>query len=49
MDKSKIWQHFQGAEIEVGKNIFDDKILNSIGFNCEQRNSVRFFLYITIF
>ncbi len=43
MDKSKIWQHFQGVEIEVGKNIFDDKILNLMDFNCEQRNSVHFF------
>ena len=43
MDKSKIWQHFQGVEIEVGKNIFDDKILNLMDFNCEQRNNVHFF------
>ena len=43
MDKSKIWQHFQGVEIEVGKNTFDDKILNLMDFNCEQRNSVHFF------
>ena len=43
MDKSKIWQHFQGVEIEVGKNTFDDKILNLMDFNCEQRNGVHFF------
>ena len=43
LDKSKIWQHFQGIEIEVKKNIFDDGIINLMDFNCDQRNSVHFF------
>ena len=42
-DKSKLWQHFQGVEIEVEKDIFDDEIINLMDFNCDQRNSVHFF------
>ena len=42
-DKSKLWQHFQGVEIETSNNIFDDKILNLMDFNCDQKNSVHFF------
>jgi lycopene beta-cyclase len=42
-DKSKLWQHFKGVEIETSSNIFDDEILNLMDFNCEQRNSVHFF------
>ena len=43
LDKTKLWQHFQGVEIEVEKDIFDDKIINLMDFNCDQRNSVHFF------
>ena len=43
LDKSKLWQHFQGVEIETSKNIFDDEILNLMDFNCDQRNDVHFF------
>jgi lycopene beta-cyclase len=42
-DKSKLWQHFQGIEIETEKNIFDTEIINLMDFNCEQRDSVHFF------
>ncbi len=42
-DKSKLWQHFQGVEIETPKDIFDDEILNLMDFNCDQRNDVHFF------
>ena len=42
-DKSKLWQHFQGIEIETKNNIFDDEILNLMDFNCDQRNDVHFF------
>jgi len=42
-DKSKLWQHFQGVEIETNKNIFDDKIINLMDFNCDQKNNVHFF------
>ena len=43
IDKSNLWQHFQGIEIETNKNIFDDQILNLMDFNCEQRDAVHFF------
>jgi len=42
-DKSKLWQHFQGVEIETSKDIFDDEILNLMDFNCDQKNDVHFF------
>jgi lycopene beta-cyclase len=42
-DKSKLWQHFQGIEIETDKDIFDDQIVNLMDFNCEQRDSIHFF------
>ena len=42
-DKSELWQHFQGVEIETSKNIFDDEILNLMDFNCDQKNDVHFF------
>ena len=43
LDKSKLWQHFQGVEIETSKEIFDDEILNLMDFNCDQKNNVHFF------
>ena len=43
LDKSKLWQHFQGIEIETPKNIFDEEIVNLMDFNCDQRNDVHFF------
>jgi len=43
LDKSKLWQHFQGIEIETSKNIFDDEIVNLMDFNCDQKNHVHFF------
>jgi len=42
-DKSKLWQHFQGIEIETSNDIFDDRILNLMDFNCDQKNDVHFF------
>ncbi len=43
LDKSELWQHFQGIEIETSKNIFDDEIINLMDFNCDQKNDVHFF------
>ena len=43
LDKSKLWQHFQGVEIEVEKGIFDDSIINLMDFNCDQKDNVHFF------
>ena len=42
-DKLKLWQHFQGIEIETNKNVFDDQILNLMDFNCQQEKAVHFF------
>ena len=43
LDKSELWQHFQGIEIETQKSIFDEEIINLMDFNCDQRNDVHFF------
>jgi lycopene beta-cyclase len=43
LDKSKLWQHFQGIEIETSNDIFDDEIINLMDFNCDQKNDVHFF------
>ncbi len=43
VEKSKLWQHFKGIEIETNESIFDDKIFNLMDFNCEQGNGVHFF------
>ena len=43
LDKSELWQHFQGIEIETPKSIFDEEIINLMDFNCDQRNDVHFF------
>jgi len=43
LDKSKLWQHFQGIEIETSNEIFDDEIVNLMDFNCDQKNDVHFF------
>ena len=42
-DRSGLWQHFQGYEIEVERDVFDDKVLTLMDFNCDQKNSVHFF------
>ena len=42
-DKSGLWQHFQGIEIETTNKIFDEEIINLMDFNCDQRNDVHFF------
>ena len=43
LDKSALWQHFQGIEIETPKNIFDEEIINLMDFNCDQKKDVHFF------
>ena len=43
LNKSELWQHFQGIEIETPKNIFDEEIINLMDFNCDQRQDVHFF------
>ncbi len=43
INKSELWQHFQGIEIETTKNIFDEDVVNLMDFNCDQRNELHFF------
>ena len=42
-NKSSLWQHFSGIEIETNKDFFDEKIFNLMDFDCDQKNSVHFF------
>jgi lycopene beta-cyclase len=42
-NKSILWQHFSGIEIETSKDFFDEKIFNLMDFDCDQKNSVHFF------
>ena len=42
-NNNNLWQHFCGVEIETKNNFFDDKIINLMDFDCEQRDSVHFF------
>jgi len=41
--KFNLWQHFRGVEIETKENFFNEKIVNLMDFDCEQRNNVHFF------
>ncbi len=43
LNKSMLWQHFQGVEVETPKDIFNDEKINLMDFNCDQRNNVHFF------
>ncbi len=40
---NNLWQHFCGYEIQSIENVFDDKIINLMDFDCEQKNYVHFF------
>ena len=42
-NKSSLWQHFSGIEIETSKDFFDEKIFNLMDFDFDQKNSVHFF------
>ena len=42
-NKSNLWQHFHGIEIETDKDFFDDNIVDLMDFDCDQRNNVHFF------
>ncbi len=42
-NKSSLWQHFSGIEIETSKDLFDEKVFNLMDFDCDQKNSVHFF------
>ncbi len=40
---SNLWQHFHGIEIETDEEFFNDKTVDLMDFNCDQRNNVHFF------
>ena len=42
-NKSELWQHFQGIEIETKKDVFNEELINLMDFNCDQRKKVHFF------
>ena len=42
-NKSRLWQHFSGIEIETSKDFFDEKIFNLMDFDCDQKDSIHFF------
>ena len=41
--KSSIYQHFFGVEIETKKEVFNNKILDLMNFDCKQDNGLHFF------
>ena len=42
-DKSNLWQHFYGIEIETNNDCFNNNILDLMDFDCDQRGNVHFF------
>ena len=40
---SNLWQHFYGVEIETDQDFFNDRTVDLMDFNCDQRNNVHFF------
>ena len=40
---SNLWQHFYGVEIETDEDFFNDRTVDLMDFNCDQRNNVHFF------
>ena len=42
-NKSNLWQHFYGIEIETNEDFFNDNSAVLMDFDCDQRNSVHFF------
>ena len=42
-NKSNLWQHFHGIEIETNEDFFNDNSVDLMDFDCDQRNSVHFF------
>ena len=43
-----LWQHFCGVEIKTKNLVFDDEIFNLMDFDCDQRDSVHFFIHFPI-
>ena len=42
-NENQLWQHFKGIEIETTEDVFDEKIMNLMDFDCQQYESVHFF------
>ena len=42
-DRSNLWQHFYGIEIETNGDSFNDNVLDLMDFDCDQRGNVHFF------
>ena len=42
-NRSNLWQHFHGIEIETNEDLFNENIVDLMDFDCDQRNSVHFF------
>jgi len=42
-NKSNLWQHFHGIEVETNEDCFNDNTVNLMDFDCDQRNNVHFF------
>jgi len=42
-NRSNLWQHFHGIEIETNEDFFNENIVDLMDFDCDQRNSVHFF------
>ena len=42
-NKSNLWQHFHGIEIETNEDFFNDNTVDLMDFDCDQRNGVHFF------
>ena len=48
-NKSNLWQHFYGIEIETNEDFFNDNTAVLMDFDCDQRNSVHFLDHLTFY
>ena len=42
-NRSNLWQHFYGIEIETNEDFFNENVVDLMNFDCDQRDSVHFF------
>ena len=42
-NRSNLWQHFHGIEVETNEDCFNDNTVDLMDFDCDQRNNVHFF------
>tara|TARA_B100001057_G_scaffold94168_1_gene90492 strand:- start:1534 stop:2607 length:1074 start_codon:yes stop_codon:yes gene_type:complete len=43
LTETAMWQHFEGYEIEVEEDIFNEEIVTLMDFDCDQKGSTHFF------